>query len=296
MLPARRLLSSAATRAERPWVRRTGAVLFSGVVVGTGYLSWWQLTRYKWKLDVVAKRSEMLKAVAEPLASVLPPETAPHGMPDELEFRRVVCLGTFDHSKQVLMGPRSAPAGMEAASAAAGGGRAPAGAPHASGWDVITPLTCSDGSSLLVNRGWVPRDQTASLSQPSGIQRVEGVLRKGEAGNRFATNDPERGRFVYLDVDALAERAGTSRVVVYETNGGGGGEGGSQWPAHRPLSSFLDFYVQPSTHLVRPRTGGRRRLRGGFCGRTRPQLLCAPQRTLRVPSPPHPSPPPPLLC
>lgn len=254
-MSARRLLSSAAPRPERPWVRRTGAVLFSGVVAGTGYLSWWQLQRYKWKMDLIAQRREMLQAVAQPLASVLPPEAAQHGVTDELEFRRVVCLGAFDHSKQVLMGPRSAPAGMEAASVTAGSGKAPAGAPHASGWDVITPLTCADGSSLLVNRGWVPRDGTTTLSQPKGTVRVEGVLRKGEAGNRFAKNDPEHGRFVYLDVDALAERAGSSPVVLYETSdggreGGGGGEGQTAWPARRPLSSFLDFYVQPSTHLV----------------------------------------------
>lgn len=267
MRPARRLLSTAATTAERPWVRRTGVALFSGVVAGTGYLSWWQLTRHKWKTELVARRAEMLKAAAEPLASVLPAEAAAHGVPDELEFRRVECVGTFDHVKQVLLGPRSAPAGMDAVSAAAGGGAAPPGGANASGWDVITPFTCTDGRTLLINRGWVPRDQVARLNQPSGQQRVEGVLRKGEAGNRFAKNIPERGMFVYLDVGVMAARTGSSPVVVYETAAGEGKNGarqnGAPWPAPRPVGTFLDFYVQPSTHLVRP--GGLwRGTRGGI--------------------------------
>ena len=247
-------------------------------------------------------------------------------MPAELEFRRVECVGTFDHSQQILMGPRSAPAGM----AAVNGQRVSAGVPTSSGWDVITPLRCTDGSLVLVNRGWVPRDQVDALTHPQGEQRVHGVLRAGEAGNRFAQNDVARRRFVWLDVEALADATGASRIVVYQTGGASslGSWNAPKWrgtptpisptniklswwgaphvgsvcgltrpsrdhsdssrwarayrrrcdavwitpalralrsllgsapvprqrrPAHRPLDSLVQFYVEPSTHLVRGR-------------------------------------------
>jgi len=156
---SRRLLSTSSANAERPWVRRTGAVLFSGVVVFTGYLSAWQLNRHQWKISLIERRKEMLKGALEPIAAVVPPEAATSGISADLEYRRVWCVGTFDHSKQILMGPRSAPAGMEAAAAAATGKRNPPGAPTPSGWDVITPFTCTDGTVLLVDRGWVRTDQ-----------------------------------------------------------------------------------------------------------------------------------------
>jgi len=241
---SRRLLSSSRDPpAERAWVRRTGTVLFSSLSLGTGALAGWQLHRYQWKTELIERRTAVLSSPPQPLRSVLAADAGT--VPPELEYRRVHCSGTFDHSKQVLLGPRSAPAGMESA----GGGRAPPGAPTASGWDVVTPLCCEDGSVLLVNRGWVPRDQVQAISKPMGSQRVEGILRCGEAGNRFAQNDPQHRRFVFLDVQALAELNGSSQVLIYQTRETGDATD-SQWPVLRPTTSFLNFYVQPSTHLV----------------------------------------------
>ena len=120
-------------------------------------------------------------ARAEQLAAVV----------EEEEFRRVVVRGEFDHAHQMLLGPRSAPPGAKQHGA-------PGGSP--SGWDIVTPLRCEDGSVVLVNRGWVPRDSTiptrdpktgapsghafgvpAAFSQPRGTQQVHGpVLERRE--------------------------------------------------------------------------------------------------------------------
>jgi len=97
------------------------------------------------------------------------------------------------------------------------------------GWDVITPLRCTDGGAVLVNRGWVPRDQVDQVSQPVGELCVDGVLRCGEAGNRFTTNDAAQRRFVYLDAEAMADATGSSPVVLYETPSQRPSPGGGGW-------------------------------------------------------------------
>ena len=91
--------------------------------------------------------------------------------------------GEYDHACQVLVGPRSAPAGSGV------GGNVPAGAAGASGWDVLTPLACTDGARVLVNRGWVPRDAVAAVERPAGRQAVSGVLKAGLA-TQHASSQP----------------------------------------------------------------------------------------------------------
>jgi surfeit locus 1 family protein len=64
---------------------------------------------------------------------------------DELEYRRVQLHGHFDHSKELLMWPRSLN------TESTGRGSEP-------GAHVVTPFYCEElGQLVLVNRGWVPR-------------------------------------------------------------------------------------------------------------------------------------------
>jgi len=238
---------AAATLKPRPWVKIAQTTFFSGVAAGTAGLSYWQLQRRQWKLALVSEREATLHAAPEPLAAVVPAAARADGVAPEHEFRRVECRGTFDHRQQLLMGPRSAPAGVDAAPP---GAKPPPGGAGMTGWDVITPLRCTDGGAVLVNRGWVPRDQVDQVSQPVGELCVDGVLRCGEAGNRFTTNDAAQRRFVYLDAEAMADATGSSPVVLYETPSQRPSPGGGGWPLQRPLSSFLEFHVKPETHLV----------------------------------------------
>ena len=43
----------------------------------------------------------------------------------------------------------------------------------------------TDGGAVLVDRGWVPRDQVDQVSQPVGELCVDGVLRCGETAIRL---------------------------------------------------------------------------------------------------------------
>ena len=190
----------AADKVESPTTRVVGIVLFSSLVGYVTYLCGWQLQRYEWKTSLVKLRKERVTGEARPLAEfVSAADLADVARAEQLaavveeeEFRRVVVRGEFDHAHQMLLGPRSAPPGAKQHGA-------PGGSP--SGWDIVTPLRCEDGSVVLVNRGWVPRDNTiptrdpktgapsghgfgvpAAISQPRGTQQVHGRGLERRAG------------------------------------------------------------------------------------------------------------------
>lgn len=231
-------------------MRRLGALFFSGVCGGTACLCAWQLRRYQWKLDLIEERKLTLQGEPSPLSTLVPEPAA--GCSAESEYHRVAVEGTFDHSHQVLLGPRSAPAGSQT--------NTPAGAAGPSGWDVLTPLQCRDGTRILVNRGWVARDAAsqsmpAPIEQPAGVQRIDGILRRGEAENKYARNDPSRGRFVWLDLPSMAEYAAAAPLLVVAAHGTDRDEP-RRYPRARSLDSFSEFHVKPSTHLTYAATWG----------------------------------------
>jgi surfeit locus 1 family protein len=251
--PARGL-SSASAAAESPRLRLAGRVLFTGMGGITTGLTAWQLYKRGRKVEMIEERSTRLALAPRELRELVADPAAGSSAADE--FARVACEGEFDHARQILLGPRSAPPGSV---------KQPAGAPAPSGWEVVTPLACADGTRVLVNRGWVPRDAADAVEQPRGRVRLEGVLRQGEPRNRYAQNDAAARRYIWLDLAALAAEAGCAPLLVVavapgaEDGAAAAGRGGAATaaaaagrvaPAPRPLGSFLDFYVTPATHLV----------------------------------------------
>ena len=114
--------------------------------------------------------------------------------------RRVSISGTFDYSREVRITPRPAPkdAPQHLVPPTATGG-----------YLAITPLVRSDGTSVLVIRGWVPHSASgsrgagkgsdgetggdhawgphdASATGPSGVLTVTGVLREPENVSSWA--------------------------------------------------------------------------------------------------------------
>ena len=205
VLLLRRALS---TRVESGRTRRVGVALFGGLVGATGCLGFWQLQRYQWKLALIEDRKAKLGSAPRSLSAIV--SNVAVGIDETSEFTPVICEGEFVHTHQVLLGPRSAPPGTTA------GPAGPPGAPATSGWEVLTPLQCTNGERVLVNRGWVPRDSVGSISQPEGRVRVCGVLKTGEKPNKYATNDAATRRYVWVDLPVLAEETGSSPVLVSE--------------------------------------------------------------------------------
>ena len=265
--------TAAGGKSESTTTRVVGTVLFSSLVGYTAYLCSWQLNRYQWKVALVQQRTERVHGDPRPLAELagaaeLADAERAAAATEAAEFCRVTVRGEFDHAQQMLLGPRSAPPGAKVLPA-----NAPGGAPTPSGWDVVTPLRCEDGTTVLVNRGWVPRDSTGALGQPSGVQAVHGVLKRGEERNKYAQNDPAARRYVWLDLPSMAAACESAPLLVVAAAPPGQQPLPGQWPMERPLEAFLDFYVSPSTHLVR-RLASRRQARA----------------TLALASPPRPPP------
>jgi len=123
----------------------------------------------------------------------------------------------------------------------------------------------------------VPRDSTntgsreghafgrpAAFGQPRGAQDVHGVLKRGEQKNKYAQNKPEERRYVWLDLATMATESHSEPLLIVAAARPGEQPPTAEWPMTRPLESFLDFYVSPTTHLVYASTWGALTVAGAF--------------------------------
>lgn len=85
------------------------------------------------------------------------------------------------------------------------------------GAHIITPLVREDGSTVLVNRGFVSNEvvEKSSFELPEGEVEVFGLLRTSPLRNTFTpTNHPEEGQWYWIDIDAMTEYAGGQQAGV----------------------------------------------------------------------------------
>ena len=142
--------------------------------------------RLAWKTEIIAYREAMLAEPAVPLA---------HDFGDDsgiVEFRRVLVEGEFLHDKEMFL-------------AANRDGRF--------GFHVITPLKRSDGSFVLINRGWIPpamREPWLRVeSRTEGVVSIEGVIRTNPGRSSLSPkNDAARNYWFWRDFEAMAAFAG----------------------------------------------------------------------------------------
>src|SRR3984893_11013986 len=136
------------------------ALLAFIVLVGLGT---WQVERKAWKEALIATLTERLAAPPQALPA---PATWQSLDPSSDEYRRVKFTAQFDHAAEALVY-----------------GAASAFRPDVSGpgyW-VFTPARLTDGSLVMVNRGFVPEDRKDAKSradgQGSGPVEVSAALR-----------------------------------------------------------------------------------------------------------------------
>ncbi len=158
----------------------------------------WQMRRlaYKTKLasDVVHRLGEA--------PSLLPPRDLWPAMdPEVVDYSRVKLTGhyVFDREFHVFTS-LTEPKGRE-------GGF---------GWWVFTPFIESDGTEVIVNRGFVPdrfKDPTTrQAGQLTGELELTGLLRRPEGSNSFTpANDLTRNRWFTRDPVAMAIQLGLPR-------------------------------------------------------------------------------------
>jgi len=162
-------------------------------------LGTWQVQRLGWKSRLIAKSEDRL--VRDPLP--LPPHIDPSVI-SEFDFRRVLATGTLRHDQEMLVGPRMRNG--------------------EDGYMVITPLERKDGSTILVNRGWINKKHRNQRTRPDSLVKgevtIEGLLREPWKKNRFTPeNRPDKGEFYFPDVYQMAALTGSQPVWVEATMG-----------------------------------------------------------------------------
>jgi surfeit locus 1 family protein len=170
---------------------------FAGLIA----LGHWQLERRVWKRGLIARVEERVHApaIAAPAPGEWPRVDAAHD-----EYRNVRLVGSFLHDRETLVRATTV---------------------LGSGYWVLTPLRTSDGSMVLINRGFVPaerRERAArAAGSPSGELTVIGLLRMTEPGGAFLQrNDPTTDRWYSRDVQAIASARGLARVAPYFIDAG----------------------------------------------------------------------------
>jgi surfeit locus 1 family protein len=95
------------------------------------------------------------------------------------------------------------------------------------GYLVVTPLERAgdgEGSTLLVNRGWISKSKSNQANRQGGLPQgevtVEGLLRQPWKKNMFTPdNKPEKGEFYFPDVNQMAALTGSQPVWIEATFG-----------------------------------------------------------------------------
>ncbi|KAF8632944.1 hypothetical protein AX15_001550 [Amanita polypyramis BW_CC] len=157
-------------------------------------LGTWQLKRLKWKIALIDELEEKLQL--QPLS--LPPRVNLSVIP-EFAFRKVLLKGRWDHAHTMQVGPRVREG--------------------AHGVHVVTPLIRENGSTVLVDRGFVSNDRVSDLAfrKEGGEVEILGMLRTSQRRNSFTPdNRPESGKWYWNDVAAMAEHAGGDAAGVQE--------------------------------------------------------------------------------
>ncbi|RZI77134.1 MAG: SURF1 family protein [Variovorax sp.] len=173
-------------------------------------LGTWQVERRAWKLDLIDRVEARVRAAPVEAPGPLQPATK------DDEYRHVRVTGTFLHDRETLV---------------------QAVTDLGSGFWVLTPLRRSDGSIVLVNRGFVPpeaRDPaTRTTNAPDRETTITGLLRLTEPGGGFLRkNDPTGDRWYSRDVQAIAGARGLKRTASYFIDAEAGPTGMRRtWPA-----------------------------------------------------------------
>ena len=185
----------------------------------------WQIERRAWKLALIDRVEQRVHAPAQPVPS---PAAWPTVSAANDEYRHVSVSGRFMHDRETLV---------------------QAVTEEGPGYWVLTPLQRSDGTLVLVNRGFVPSERrdasTRRDGNPQGPVEITGLLRVTEPkGGFLRTNVPEHNRWYSRDVAAIAAARGLDHVVPFFVDADAGSQSGGGPIGGLTVISF------PNNHLI----------------------------------------------
>ena len=138
-------------------------------------LGTWQIYRLQWKLNLINEIKIGLDS--QPIS---------FSKNKIKNYQRVFLEGDLDFNKQIFLYSLNKN-----------------GAP---GYDIITPLKTVDGLFILVNRGWIEKDQKNDLKKINIIEtnKYEGIIKKITRSNPFKPkNDIKNNEWYTLNLNDL---------------------------------------------------------------------------------------------
>lgn len=157
----------------RRWIGSALVILvLAGACVQLGR---WQLHRLDERKDRNHVTTSNLAAAPAPISEIVGPD---HVIGPQHDWRTAVVTGRFDASKQIVVRYRNVN--------------------DRPGFEIVTPLILTDGTALLVDRGFLARQSselapTAIPAVPSGEVTVTGRLRRSEHGGHTSGGTPVDG-------------------------------------------------------------------------------------------------------
>ncbi|TQF27241.1 surfeit locus 1 family protein [Bradyrhizobium sp. UNPF46] len=210
-------------KAARPrlWLTVLSLTAFVALIA----LGIWQIERRAWKLALIDRVEQRVHAPAQPIPS---PAAWPTVSTASDEYRHVSVTGRFLHDRETLV---------------------QAVTEEGPGYWVLTPLQRGDGTSVLINRGFVPserRDPSARQDgNPDGQVEITGLLRITEPKGGFLRNNvPQHNRWYSRDVAAIAAARGLQNVAPFFVDADAGSQMGGG-----PIGG-LTVVRFPNNHLV----------------------------------------------
>lgn len=199
---------------QRRFVRRA-VLLVVGIALFLGFvaLGTWQVQRRAWKLDLIERVDQRVHAA--PVALPAPVEW-PGIHADSHEFLPVTVTGHWLPGKTVL---------TQAVTALG------------AGFWVVSALQQDDGTTVLINRGFIPQEKraewaaqvapaVASPNAPATTDSaspvtVQGLIRMTEPkGGFLRTNDPAQQRWFSRDVSAISQALQLGRAAPFFIDAG----------------------------------------------------------------------------
>ena len=154
-------------------------------------LGTWQIHRLQWKLDLISEINNGLNS--EPVF---------YSNTNIKNYQKVKFSGTFDFKKQIYLYSLNIK-----------------GKP---GYDIITPLKINSNEILLINRGWIQKDQKNNKNINKIISNsFEGILKKITKPNPFKPdNDIKNNIWYSLNLEDLENFTGykLSNFVLFLQN------------------------------------------------------------------------------
>ncbi len=157
---------------KKPPLAATALTVIGVAVLCT--LGTWQMQRLEWKENLIERINAYDESEMQDLSV--------NDLIADNEFMKGRLRGKFLFEKEITLKPRTHD-----------------GKP---GIHVITPLALDQGSTILVNRGWVPLDTSWNQHKDDGINVI---LRVPREPNMFVPpNTPDKGEWYSLDIEQIA--------------------------------------------------------------------------------------------